>query len=119
AANPQQHFRVAAGAHLDLGTSSIVTGTTAGAGSFTVESGGTVSLGSLNSDGAIQGNIPIATKNFDPGSTIIYNGAGPQFISFSIPAAVDVIIDNASGVSLAEDVTIGGNLVLTSGNLSV
>lgn len=113
------HFRVANGAYLSMGTSSIVTGTTAGAGSFTVEGGGTVSLGSLNSGGAIQGNIPITNKVFEPGSTIIYNGAGPQFISFSTTGSVNTVIDNSSGVSLAGDVTIGGNLTLTSGNLNV
>lgn len=111
------HFRVAGGAHLDIGVSPLVT--TGTGGSFTLEGGATLSVGSLDDGGAIQDNIRITNKTFDPGSTIIYDGAGPQFISVTTGGSVNTIINNANGVTLVDDVTIGGNLTLTAGNLSV
>src|SRR5690606_2130297 len=111
------HFRVAGGAHLDIGVSPLVT--TGTGGSFTLEGGATLSVGSLDDGGAIQDNIRITNKTFDPGSTIIYDGAGPQFISVTTGGSVNTIINNANGVTLVNDVTIGGNLTLSAGNLSV
>src|SRR5690606_32959011 len=114
----QLNFRVASGAVLSLGESTALV-TSGTAGSFTLSTGGTVQVASLSASGAIQGNIPQATKTFESGSTIIYNGTGPQFMSITIPTQVNTIIDNASGVSLAGNSTVGGNLTLANGNLSV
>ncbi|MBX2970351.1 MAG: T9SS type A sorting domain-containing protein [Cyclobacteriaceae bacterium] len=62
------------------------------------------------------------TRVFNSGSRIIYNGSAPQFMGSAHPndvAGVTTEIDNVSGVTLAADVTLGGNLILTNGNLSV
>lgn len=88
-----------------------------GTGSFVCD--GIVMLGSSLGVGAVQGNIPLSSRTFNPGSTIVYNGSAAQFMSFSTPSSVNTIIDNTSGVSLVDDVVIGGNLILTAGNLSV
>jgi hypothetical protein len=106
------NFHVQTNANLDLGTSAL-----GGSGSFTND--GTIHVGSLNPGGAIQGNIPSGTRFFNAGSTIIYDGAGAQFMGVSIPGSVNTIINNANGVTLATDVEIGGNLTLSSGNLNV
>ena len=106
------NFHVLPNAILNLGTSAL-----GGSGTFTND--GTIHVGSLDPFGAIQDNIPLLTRNFNPGSTIIYDGAGAQFMGVSTLGSVNTIIDNTSGVSLVDDVVIGGNLILTAGNLSV
>lgn len=116
-ANSLLSFIVNSGAVLNLGTSPIVTSGTAGA--FILN--GIVKLGSTNASGAIQGNIPIANRTFNSGSRIIYNGSSAQFMGTAHPSSTGVTaeIDNASGVTLAADVILGGNLILTNGNLSI
>lgn len=117
AANAALSFTVASGAVLNLGTSPIVTsGTT---GQFI--NNGTVEVGSLNASGALQGNVPISNRVFNSGSRIIYNGSGAQFMGTAQPSASGVIteINNSAGITLAADATVGGNLILNAGNLSV
>lgn len=106
---------------LDLGTSAL-----GGGGTLNVL--GTVRLGSLEAAGAIvnnesQGNIrtPLATRTFASGSTIVYAGGAAQFMGLGQPSTSGVItqINNASGVSLVSPVTLGGNLVLTTGTLTL
>jgi len=111
------NFIVQSGALLNLGVNPLITSGTAG--TFTLN--GIVRLGSLNGTGAIQGNIPMTTRTFNSGSRIIYSGSGVQFMGTAQPSTSGVTtdIDNSSGVSLVTNVTIGGNLILTSGNLSI
>ncbi|MFZ6012220.1 MAG: beta strand repeat-containing protein, partial [Bacteroidota bacterium] len=112
---------------LDVGTSSVIGANGTGVTSdFVLD--GTLRVGSLDALGAIRnvtsgGNIrtPLATRTYNTGSTIVYDGAAAQFIGNGHPttSGVNTVIDNASGVSLASDVTIGGDLTLTSGDLNV
>lgn len=106
---------------LDVGTNIL-----AGSGSLTVQ--GALRLGSTEPTGAITnntsaGNIrtPLATRDYQAGSRVIYGGSSAQFIGTGHPSTANVAtrIDNASGVTLASAVTIGGALELTSGILSV
>jgi hypothetical protein len=106
------NFTVNNGTTVDFGTSAL-----GGTGAFVCS--GNVRLGSTNASGAVQGNIPLSTRTFNSGSSITYNGVAAQFMGFSTSSGVNSIINNASGVSLASSVTIGGNLTLTAGNLSV
>ncbi|MGE0772967.1 MAG: T9SS type A sorting domain-containing protein [Cyclobacteriaceae bacterium] len=113
-------FIVQSGAVLNLGTSALITSGTAG--TFTLS--GTVRLGSTSSSGAIQAQIPMTTRTFNSGSTIAYNGSsGRQYIGSAHPTSsgVNVIVNNSSHVEHASgvDVTIGGNLTLTTGNIIV
>lgn len=105
---------------LNLGTS-FLTGT-----NFTLNSG-TIGVGSLDAGGAIQlsttlGNLRVSgARIFQSGTNINYSGAAAQFIGADHPSTsgVNCIISNSNGVSLAANVTIGGNLILTNGNLSL
>jgi Ig-like domain CHU_C associated/Secretion system C-terminal sorting domain len=108
-------FSVAAGATLVIGQSDFVSSL----GGFTLD--GSVVLRSTNPSGAILGNIKTSTRAFSSGSTIEYNGSSSQFMGTGHPSGsnIDAVINNATGVSLAANVTIGGNLTLTAGNLSV
>ncbi|GIV35642.1 MAG: hypothetical protein KatS3mg032_0021 [Cyclobacteriaceae bacterium] len=114
------NFTIAPSATVDLGTYSL-----AGTGTFVLN--GTLRVGSTDVGGAIQsgttnGNIRVSgTRTYTSGSTIVYNGTGAQFIGNGHPATagVNCTINNANGVTLAVNATIGGNLTLTNGNLSV
>lgn len=108
---------------LDIGTSPI---TGASPAAFVLE--GTLIVGSLDALGAIQnsstrGNIRTAAtyRTYAAGSTIIYGGAGAQFIGSGHPTTADITtaIDNPAGVTLASAVTINGALSLRSGSLNL
>jgi hypothetical protein len=109
------NYTVAAGGTLDLGASAL--GSTAG--NFT--NNGTIILRSTNPLGAIVGNIPIQNRFFPGNATVIYRGAAAQFMDSGQPTdgGATTIIDNASGVTLVGDVTIGGDLTLQNGNLAL
>lgn len=101
-----------------------------GAGSsITVD--GTLVVESENSTGAIitgngagLGNVRVTTRIFNSGSTLIYQGAGAQFMGNGQPVntGVTTIINNASGVSLnnssSATVTIDGDVTVLNGDLT-
>jgi hypothetical protein len=93
---------------------------------------GTLVVESVNATGAIitgtgagGGNVRVTTRTFNAGSVLRYAGIGAQFMGNGQPAnaGVTTIIDNAAGVSLNNStgatVTIGGDLTLTNGDLTV
>ncbi|MBS1680080.1 MAG: T9SS type A sorting domain-containing protein [Bacteroidetes bacterium] len=101
-------------------------GTLAPSGSFVVN--GTLQNGSLNTTGALvantsRGNIrtTVANRIYNSGATIVYAGAGAQFIGNGQPTISGVIteINNNSGVSSSGTVTIPGDLILTNGDLNI
>ncbi len=116
----QINYSILSGATLDVGTSSL-TGTGAFANS------GTLRVGSLDASGSIQtgttnGNIRVSgIRTYASGSTIVYNGAGVQFLGNGHPSSSNIStqINNASGVTMVSDATIDGSLTLTTGNLSI
>jgi hypothetical protein len=80
---------------------------------------GTLQVGSTHSLGAIQtaaaGNIQIqGSRTFQAGSTVEFNGLGPQWIGNGHPSTpgVNLICSNTSGVTLLSDVTTGDLSVL-------
>jgi hypothetical protein len=110
-------------AALNCGTN-IVQATVANTqGNFTLNSGGTLLLGStagITSSGAT-GNIQTATtRSFSTGANYTYNNSAPsaQVTGNGLPATVNGLkVDNAAGVSLSGAVTINGTLDLTNGLL--
>ncbi|MEX1240467.1 MAG: T9SS type A sorting domain-containing protein [Cyclobacteriaceae bacterium] len=116
------NFSVASLSTLDLGTSSIT-----GSGTFTLN--GSVRLGSTDAAGALQtgstaGNIRVTgLRTYATGSTIIYDGAGAQFIGDGFPPSgvVNLTIDNPGGVTLSTslDIVALSVLTLTSGNIVI
>ncbi len=121
------NYFVATGAILDLGTSSL-----RGAGTFTLGTASTLRAGSTNATGAIvtgtaNGNMRVSgTRTYEDGSTIIYNGAGAQFMGNGHPGGatpgvspvVNTTINNAAGVTTVGSRIISGDLTLQSGNLN-
>jgi hypothetical protein len=101
----------------------------------TLRVNGQLMVGSLNATGAIvtgkvSGNVRTTARIYNPGSTVIYAGAGPQFIGNGHPVAAGTAteINNNSGVtfntttngnSAATSLLIAGNLILTNGNLNI
>lgn len=116
------NFQVNNGSILDLGIYSLT-----GQGTFTLNAGGTLRVGSTDSGGALQtgaaGNIQTLGRTYNGGAstTIIYNGASAQVIGDGFPADVNLTINNAAGVSLNNDLQInsGRTLILSSGSLTI
>lgn len=119
---------IAVGSTLALASEQAITGV-----SLVVD--GTIRLGSLNTSGALVtgttlGNVRTTARTFNTGSRIVYAGAAAQFIGIGHPTSTGVIteIDNASGVTFngttsgnsgSTNLAIGGDLVLTLGNLTI
>lgn len=112
------NYAVNASSTVDIGTSAFL-------GSGTFVNNGTIRVGSTDASGAIQGNITNGNirvdglRTYGTGSTIVYNGTSAQFIGLGHPANSNTTINNSNGVTLASDVTINGNLILTAGNVNV
>lgn len=109
-------FNVSSNTQLDIGTSII-----GGNGNFVLN--GILALGSTSTAGAIPTQLAlIGTKTYNSGTTIIYNGSGAQTANGHPSATnVNVIVNNASGVSISgtSNVTVGGDLTLQTGSLTV
>ncbi len=113
---------------VNLATLDFGTGYIGGSGYFTLESGATIRVGSIDAAGAIQnnntgGNIRVTgTRTYTDGGNIIYNGSALQAIGDGFPttSAVNLEIDNASGVdNTAGSTSIIGDLTLTNGSFNI
>ncbi|HPT21397.1 MAG TPA: hypothetical protein PLR88_05575, partial [Bacteroidales bacterium] len=105
------------GATLYCGNSNI-----AGTGSFTLVAGGTLAIGSsagITTSGA-SGNIQVTgSRPFSNQANYIYNGTAPQVTGSGLPSAVkNLTISNSNGVTMSNDITVGGLLSLSSGVLN-
>lgn len=96
---------------------------------------GTLRLGSVNTTGALVtgttlGNVRTTNRTYNTGSRIVYSGVATQFIGIGHPTSSGIVteIDNASGVifngttsgnSGSTNLVIGGDFVLTQGNLTI
>lgn len=99
----------------------------AGGVNSTLTVNGTLRLGSTNTGGAIQsgsgpgpGNVRTVNRIYNSGSSIVYGGAAAQYMGSGNPSVMTttVVIDNASGVNLAANLT-AGNITVTSGNFNI
>jgi Secretion system C-terminal sorting domain/Fibronectin type III domain len=87
-----------------------------GLGSVTISNTGILKVGSTAVGGAIGSNIATTLNALASGSTVEFNGSGPQFAearTFS-----NLTINNSNGVTLLGDLTINGTLTLNSGNIT-
>ena len=114
------NFTINSGAIVDVGTNSI-----RGTGSLTVNSGAELRVGDSHASGAIQnsttaGNIrvPVNSRTYNTLATIVYSGAGSQFIGAGHPQANTTIRTNTT--LLTNNLTITAlsleNGALTAGN---
>ncbi len=101
-----------------------------GSGGFTMEDLSELRVGSTDTNGAIQtgttaGNIRVSgTRTFQskPNScTIVYNGTSTQVIGNGYPTenGVNLTVDNTSGVTMNDDLSVAGNLTLQNGDLTI
>lgn len=92
-----------------------------GAGSFMLEIGGDLIIGSqdgITSSGAA-GNIQTTVRMFSTAANYTYNGISSQVTGTGLPAVVkNLTINNNSGVSLTSGLTLDGTLTLTTGAFS-
>jgi hypothetical protein len=115
------NYNISAATILDVGTSPL-----SGASLSLFTLNGTIIVRSLAPLGAINtsttsGNIrtPASGRTYASNSIVIYQGAGPQFMGSGQPQSAEVttIINNASGITMASNVTINGSLQLQNGDL--
>ncbi len=99
------------GSALDCVTSVVSSGT-----SVTVNSGGTLKVGSTSGSGAVAANVTTSTLTLSSGSTVEFNGSGAQ--TAAARTFGDLKINNSNGVTLLGTATVD-NLALTSGTLAV
>lgn len=98
------------------------TKTVTGAGTFELQSGGSISIGSpqgISSSGAT-GNIQTTSRSFSTGANYTYNGDSAQITGSGLPATVNnLTINNPNGVELTGNVKSEGTLFLTNGVLTI
>ena len=116
------NFAISNGASLEIAANSFLSGP----GSFNMGSASTLYIGSaagiLNSNNTNDGNIRVSgTRSYGSGATIVYNGTVPQFLGNGFPSDVNLVIDNASNVSLSVPTMFTPNttLTLTAGRLNI
>ena len=107
-------YVVNSGATLVLGTSILT-----GAGAFTLQNSGTISLGSaqgITASGAA-GNVQASgTRSFGTGANYIYNSLLAQQTGNGLPATVNkLVINDTLGVTLTGSVIVTDSLQLLSG----
>ena len=90
-----------------------------GTGTFTLESGGTLGIGSA--DGitltSSKGSIQTSTRNYAADGNYVFNGSSAQVTGNGIVSANNLTIQNSTGVSLTSDLAVNNILTLSSGNL--
>ncbi len=118
-------FEVNNNSILSLSGSNYIGGASWG-GTLTIRALGTIRTGSIDASGVIQaanaGAIWSGTRVFETGATLELNGSAGQFLGGSAtPININVVINNASGVALNNNWTLGTNrtLTFTTGKLKI
>jgi hypothetical protein len=105
-------------------TGTLITGVNilSGSGSFILENGGSMQIGSpdgISSSGAT-GNIQTAIRTFNTGANYRYNGSVPQLTGSGLPTTINNLsINNNFGVYSSTDLIVSGILELESGLLEM
>ncbi|HYE64248.1 MAG TPA: Calx-beta domain-containing protein, partial [Pyrinomonadaceae bacterium] len=103
------------------GTLNCETNTVSGAGSFTLASGATLGIGDpdgITASGT-SGNIQVTgSRSFSDNANYAYNGGALQATGSGLPSSVNnLTINNSSGFSLSNSVSVNGTLNLLGGNI--
>jgi trimeric autotransporter adhesin len=107
----------------NTGTLNCGTNVVSGAGTFALNSGGALGIGStggITSSGAT-GNVQTTTRTFNTGGIYIYNGSASQATGNGLPATVSaLIVTNTGGtVSLGATVSVTSNLTVSAGTFDL
>lgn len=108
---------VAGGGTADLSNpSSVVTGS----GTFSLTAGSTLSIGHADGLNATTGPIRTTTRSFSTGANYTYSGTAAQVTGADLPATVNnLTLNNASGLTLSNNIAAAGTVTLTAGDLSL
>jgi len=92
----------------------------AGGGNLNLCSGGTGNVGTLNAESNFT-NFGVITETGTGTGVINFNGTAPQILNQSglLLNNVNVNIDNSTGVTFSNSITIHGTLTLTNGILTI
>jgi hypothetical protein len=114
--NILQNFIITNGATLECGNFPLW-----GYGSFNLNKGGTLNIGSPQGITLTDsvGNICLkGTRSYNSGANYIYNGSSPQLTGNGLPATLNCIsINNSSGVTLSNSLQVADTLKLLAGKL--
>ena len=107
----------------NTGTLNCGTNVVSGTGSFVLNSGGALGIGSTGGialSGAT-GNVQTTTRSFNTGGIYIYNGSVSQAAGSGLPATVSaLIVTNTGGtVSLGATVSVTSNLTVSAGTFDL
>jgi hypothetical protein len=107
----------------DTGTLNCGTNVVSGAGTFALNSGGALGIGSaggITSSGAT-GNVQTTTRSYNTGGIYIYNGSASQAAGSGLPATVSALIvtNNGGTVSLGANVSVTSNLTVSAGTFDL
>ncbi len=93
-----------------------------GAGTFTLNSGATLNIGSTDGIAGTgsTGNIQTTTRSFSTGANYIYDGSLAQITGSGLPATINKLtLNNSNGISLSQATIVTSELGLTSGKLTL
>lgn len=100
----------------------LATKTITGNGLFSVQSGGSISIGSPDGIAAtgLTGNVQTSDRIFSTGANYTYNGDVTQITGTALPSEVNnLTINNANHVELTSNIKVGGNLNLNAGDFII
>ncbi|MFZ4620330.1 MAG: T9SS type A sorting domain-containing protein [Bacteroidota bacterium] len=96
------------------------TQTITGAGSFVLNSGGTINIGAAAGLDPSSGPVQTTTQTFSTGANYNFVGTSAQVIGSAFPQTVNnMIVNNAAGLTLTNSTTVTGTLTLTNGNVTL
>ncbi len=115
-ANNLINYTVVSGTVVDVGTSVFTS-----SGSFTLESGGGLNMGSTAgiAQASAHGNVQVTgTRSFNTGADYIYNGSSAQVTGNGLPATVrNFTINNDRDVTLTNNFSVSSTLYLINGKI--
>ncbi|MDP3113275.1 MAG: FlgD immunoglobulin-like domain containing protein [Candidatus Cloacimonadaceae bacterium] len=110
-------FSVSSGSITDF-DSHVLSG---GTGSFTLESGATLITAhpaGISVSGATGSIQTTGSRSFNSSANYVFSGAQAQITGSGLPATVNnLVINNTSGVTLSNPVTVNGTLTMQNGSL--
>jgi len=103
----------------DFGSDTL-SATVTGDGTFTLESGALIDIGTATGLEPVAGPIRTTTRNFNTAANYTYSGSAAQVTGSDLPTTVNNLkVDNAAGLTLGANTTVGNTLTITTGNLTI